>query len=328
MSTVNLIKESNLNLLRGIMRQEKVATKSKLSIVSGLSVVTIQSLVKTLLDAGEIIEDNPVQPQFGRPAAAYRYNESIRLALIINMFEQHGRDTAGYRVYNLYGECLESLEAEIPSVTLESYQVCIDDLQMRHPNICVICFGMPCNEISGRLVTSDYEQLLNTELAPYYERRYQIPVFVENDINAAVLGYCEQCGYQRGEAFDVAGIYLPSKYPPGAGFCHNYELLKGAHGLAGELKNLPLHIDWSRFSFEKQELEDIAITLVQIIMCLYNPERIVIYHEGMNPDLPHRIHAVCNSELERLMFPILELKDSLKEDFDAGLIRMALEKIR
>lgn len=323
----NLIKESNLKTLRGILRQEKVATKSRLSQVSGLSVVTVQSLIKTLLETGEVVEDHLVQPQFGRPAASYRYNENIRLALIINMFEQQGQDTAGYRVYNLYGECLESLETYVPSVSLRSYETCIEDLIERYPNICVIGFGLPCNEINGRLVTSDYELLLNEELAPYYEKRCRIPVFIENDINAAVLGYCERCGYRNDEEFYAAGIYLPSKYPPGAGFCHNFEILKGVHGLAGELKHLPLSVDWEHFSYEKQALEEIAVTLVQMIMCFYNPERIVIYHEGMNPELPDHIRTVCNSKLEHLMLPMIDLKDSLKKDFDAGLIRMALEKI-
>lgn len=327
MSRGNIIKETNLKKLRQILRKERISTKSQLAELSGLSVVTIQSLVKTLLVNGEITEDAIVQPQLGRPAASFRYNAGYRLALIINMYESDGLDTAEYTVYNLYGEVLDSHQEQIAPVTLESFHDPIDALTARYPAICVIGFGMPAEEIEGRLVISDYELLQNTQLAAYYEARCHLPVFVENDVNAALLGYCVNRNLPNDQDFYMAAIYLPTKYPAGASFCHNYQILKGRNGLAGELKYLPLGIDWDTFAFTPEALEDVALKIMQVIISIYNPDRIILYSESITPRIIARLNRLYSSEIEQIMLPEIEICESLKTDFNTGLIRMALERI-
>ena len=75
----NLIKEKNLRILRDILRKEKVAAKAKLSKLTGISVVTIQSLLDTLITNGEVFEDEIVKLSIGRPALTYRDRKSTRL---------------------------------------------------------------------------------------------------------------------------------------------------------------------------------------------------------------------------------------------------------
>ena len=45
----NLIKDENLKVLRHVLRKEREAAKPQLAEKTGLSIVTIQSLIKTLL---------------------------------------------------------------------------------------------------------------------------------------------------------------------------------------------------------------------------------------------------------------------------------------
>lgn len=45
----NLIKDENLKVLRRVLRKERETTKLQLAEKTGLSVVTIRSLIKTLL---------------------------------------------------------------------------------------------------------------------------------------------------------------------------------------------------------------------------------------------------------------------------------------
>lgn len=323
----NLIKETNLKKLRQILREQRILTKSQLAELSGLSVVTIQSLMKTLLDNGEITEDATVQPQLGRPAASFRYNASHRLALIVNMYESDGQDTAEYTVYNLCGEVLDRHLETIPTVTLESFHNAIDGLISSYPAISVIGFGMPAEEMEGRLVISDYKFLQNTELAAYYETRCHLPVFVENDINAALLGYCVSQHYPAGQDFYNAAIYLPTKYPAGASLCHNYQILKGRNGLAGELKYLPLDIDWTAIPYTPKALEDIALKVMQVLISIYNPDRIILYSESLTPAIGERLKALYPTTTDQIFIPEVELYRSMKEDLDLGLIQSALEKL-
>lgn len=71
---INLVKEINLNMLRNILKAEKIASKPQLAELTGLSVVTINSLVNILVTNGEIIEDVTLPSNGGRPAVAFRFN--------------------------------------------------------------------------------------------------------------------------------------------------------------------------------------------------------------------------------------------------------------
>ena len=57
MSSVNanLVKEINLNKLRNAFKLKKTASKPQLAELTELSVVTINSLVKILVENGEVI---------------------------------------------------------------------------------------------------------------------------------------------------------------------------------------------------------------------------------------------------------------------------------
>lgn len=55
-----LIKDINLNLVRQAMKQIGTGSKSQLAALTKLSVVTINSLVKELVQLGELSEDETV----------------------------------------------------------------------------------------------------------------------------------------------------------------------------------------------------------------------------------------------------------------------------
>lgn len=322
---VNPIKEENLKLLRTLLRQERTATKSRLAELSGLSVVTVQSLTKALLDAGEVYEDSVVQPMLGRPAASFRYNETAALALVIYMYEKNTRDTTAFLVCNLYGECIDRKETSFAEIARDSFDTDIESMLAKYPQIKVIAFGMPGEEIDGEIVISDCKALLHTNFAAYIRGRFGVDVFLENDINAAVFGYCMR--NRLTESTSAAGIYMPSKYPPGSGICQNGRILKGRNGLAGEIMYLPLGIDWRTFDYSRAAVEDFLIRTIKIFMCINNPDRIVLYCEQMDADFAVKLRESCRTRIETIMLPDLEIKKELKDDFELGMISLALEKI-
>jgi len=323
--SVNPIKEENLKILKRIMRQERSATKSRLAELSGLSVVTVQSLTSTLLASGEIEEDSIVQPQLGRPAVSYRFNQRAKFALVIYMYEKNTKDTAAFLVCDLYGACLERREESFVKISLDCFNTVIESLIAGYPNIKIIAFGMPVEEIGGRIVVSDYESLLNINFASIIQDRFDVDVFLENDINAATYGYCKRNLLM--ENTSAAGIYMPAKYPPGAGICQNGEIKKGRNGLAGEIKYLPFDINWETFTYDPEAIEDFLIKAVKVFMCIYNPDRIVLFCTQINENFTAKLKNSCLSDIEGIMLPDIEVKTDLREDFEEGMISLALNKI-
>ncbi len=321
----NIIKDLNLNKLRKALKEVDKATKPQLAQLTGLSVVTINSLVNTLITIGEIVEAEVVSSEGGRPALSYHYNSEYRLALAIYMLEEQGVDKAFYRVINLRGEVINSSEQRLVDVQINSFDRCIEESLIRYPNIQAICFGVPGEEIEHRLIIIDYEGLRNQSLSEYISRKFQKKVCVENDINAAVMGYAHRSGTTGGEC--IVGLYFPGKYPPGGGIYFNNQIYKGRNGLAGEIKYLPFGIDWDTFNYDPLVYEDVIIRIIQAFQCMYNPDEIVLYGEMVNQRINQLVQERCASMVEKLLLAKLHKSEQLNRDFEVGICQIALEMI-
>lgn len=321
----NLVKEINLNVLRNVFKVKKIASKPQLAELTGLSVVTINSLVSILVENGEVMEDVILPSNGGRPATAFRFNNEFSLALAIYMYEQKGEDTVFICVSDLYGEIVEKIEKKMVNIKKDSFDSLIEKMILKYPNIKVIGFGMPGEEVDGKLLISDYKELKNEFFTNYIEEKFKLPVIFENDINAAVEGYCYSHGVTEKQC--VIGVYFPSKYPPGAGIYINGGIYKGRNGLAGEIKYLPFEVDWENFDFNKTQMKEIIIKTLSAFCSMYNPDIIVLYGEGITDSIISEFKSRCNSEIEKIMLPEIIISKELNQDFEIGIKQIALKAI-
>lgn len=321
----NLVKEINLNKLRNAFKLKKTASKPQLAELTGLSVVTINSLVKILVENGEVIEDVILPSDGGRPATAFRFNNEFSLALVIYMYEQKGEDTVFICVSDLYGEIVEKIEKKMVEIKKDSFDSLIEKMLLKYPNIKVISFGMPGEEIDGRLLISDYKELKDQLFTTYIKEKFKLPVIFENDINAAVAGYCFSHGVTEKQC--VIGIYFPSKYPPGAGIYINGEIYKGRNGIAGEIKYLPFEVDWENFDFSKAQMKEIIIKTVLAFSCMYNPDVIILYGEEIPDTSISEIESKCDSEIQKILIPEIIISEGFNHDFEIGIKHIALKSI-
>lgn len=325
-ANANLVKEINLNMMRNVLKSGKIATKPKSAELTGLSVVTVNSLINILVTNGEVIEDVTLPSNGGRPAVAFRFNSEYSLVLIIYMHEQNKEDTAFVCISNLYGEVIEKNEKTMIQVENNSFNYLIEEMILKYPNIKVISFGMPGVEVDGRLLISDYKELRNQCFTSYIQEKFQLPVIFENGINAAVEGYCYSNGVPEEQC--VIGIYFPRKYPLGAGIYINGNIYKGRSGLAGEIKYLPLEIDWENFDYNRGQMKEIIIKTVLSFNCMYNPDIIVLYGEEIGESIIGEIKRRCNSEIEKIMIPEIVISKKFNYDFEIGVKQIALKALQ
>lgn len=319
----NMIKEKNLKLLRYILRQRRMATKSELSAASGLSVVTVQSLLHTLLESNEVIEGEMIHPELGRPALSYCFNEQVRLILVVCIFEKNGIDTADYLVCDLYGKILKRVEYRMAEIKIEDFQSRVQMFIEKYPNIAMIGFELPVAERDGVIVAGDNPKLMHLEFCRLMEEAVGIPTFLENDVNVATYGYCVRTG--REDTLGTVGIYLPSKYPPGAGYYRKGQIEKGAHGFAGEIKDLPIGVNWDTFSFQESQVRKAVVDISQIMVCVEDPENIVIFSELLKQDFAAELE--CSIRAIDGIKPHIEIVKQLEMDVEAGMIALGLHHI-
>lgn len=323
---INLVKAGNLNILIRALKEKRVATKPQLSELTGLSVVTINSLVNVLLNNGEIIEGDSLPSGGGRPASSYIFNSEYKLALVIYMNEYNGKNTAYIAVINLYGEIIEKQEKIMTEINIDSFDHIIEKMLLKYPKISVISFGMPVVEVEGKLLISDYKELENTYFTSYIKEKFNLPVLIENDINLAIDGYCFSNGLSKGKI--AIGIYFPNNYPLGAGIYINGKIYKGRNGLAGEIKYLPHNkIDWESFDYNIDKIKEIIVRTILSFNCMYNPDIIVIYSENIDESIIEEVRSNCDSEIEKAMMPEIIISKEINRDFEIGIKHIALKEL-
>ena len=148
------------------------------------------------------------------------------------------------------GNCVHSATHPLEHVQLGAFVPEIEAELEQDKAVAALGFGLPGTQRLSRLVTSDYAGLLGTEFAAYYRQRFSMPVVLENDVNAAALGYCSLRGKPDAT---VCYLYFPRHYGPGAGIVLAGRRFCGARGLAGEIGRLLPGTDW-RDVYKRQPL--------------------------------------------------------------------------
>lgn len=322
--STNLIKEINLSNVRRVMKEIEVGTKPQIAELTQLSVVTINSLMKELVDQGEIAEDKMVPSNGGRPALTYRYNYNFSMALVIYMNVKHGKDITSATVINLREDILAKKEYHMPIFERESFYEMIGHYLEQYPDIKVIGVGIPGQAIDGQIIVSSHENLQGVRMSEDIQSHFGLPVVLENDINAAITGYHVE--HESLQPICRVGMYFPEKYCPGMGIHLNGQLIQGKHGMAGEIKFLPIDIDWES-ELNKETFIDTLCHLIQTTNAILAPEQIIIYQSYIQEEEWAPYWEAYQSKRIMPSYPELIFSDSFHYDFETGMKWLTLKAL-
>ncbi|MFS0869309.1 ROK family protein [Paenibacillus xylanilyticus] len=320
-----LMKEININNVRQVMKRVETATKPQLASLTKLSVVTVNSLVKELCEKGELFEDETIPSNGGRPALTYRYNYDFSLALVMYMNDKQGQDVITATVINLENHILLKEVHTLPVFDQTQFHVIIEQMLAQFPSIKGIGIGIPGQTVNGEVTVSSHQQLKGIRLVEDIEAKFGLPVMVENDVNAAVSGYCSRQELDE-EDHSVIGIYFPTQYPPGMGIYLNGKVVKGKNGMAGEIKFLPMETDWYS-PMEPQVFAEKVYTIIQTVNAILAPDRVVIYQKQIEADAFIRGWEAYQAEQLMPVFPEVILNESFQEHFEAGMRWLTLKEL-
>ena len=320
-----LMKELNKRQLRRILRQCKEATKPELADRTGLSVVTINSLLEDLLKTGEVVQSGLAPSGGGRPSTRYQYRPDYRYAVLLYGHQSEGRNLMHLAVVNLMGECVWRKEEYFDEILVESFEAVLDDVIGRFPEIGLLAFGLPGEVVDDVVTIHDYQALVGPEFMAHYKERYHLPVVFENDINAMTYGACLEGDVEKAT---VAGIYLPRIYPPGAGLVIQGKIYYGTSHCAGELAGLPVPVSWDSLDYgrENDVLENLKL-LTAVYGFTVAPETLIFYGDFFTEELQEQLRAYSGRLLEGKFHMDLIFAENLERDYEEGMKRLALEAL-
>jgi predicted NBD/HSP70 family sugar kinase len=315
------LKQSNVYTVLWTLCSCKTSTTKALARKTDLSFATVGNILNALMETGEVLLGEQVASAGGRPAQSYTFHAEYAHVLAVSARVQDGVHTIQACVGNLYGEVVWETRQSFDTIRLASLETVVEACLRQYPNIRVMSFALPGVEHNGRILMNDYKELIGVPFQAHFQEKYGLPVIVENDVNAAVLGHCRET-----ETPSVTvGIYFPQTFPPGAGIMINGSILKGARGYAGEVALLELGIDWLAVDYGNPAAIGSAITrLIGMLSGILNPDQVVLYGDFLSLAVQERIRQEIPALAVRDIFPTLNYTSDLNTDIIAGLMKLAV----
>ncbi|WP_374706298.1 ROK family protein [Paenibacillus sp. J22TS3] len=326
-------KELRTAIVRGIrsaLLELGSATKAELCHYLGISFPTASKFLAQLQKRGELIAVGYDDSSGGRRAKRYAYNADYMLGLAIFM----EKTETNYVIFNCLGEIKDegttagALESDAEHLTQQ-----IAGMIAKHPKISSIAIGVPGAVNNGRIIyIPGYEHFRDLNLKLHLESRFAIPVVVENDMNAAVLGYS-----RAGAAGNSSLVYICfGQNGPGAGLLINGDVVRGKSFFTGEVSFLPQyeHLNFgqalSRHGRDKASglLTDAQVDaisrLVAAFTAIINPHTIIFSRDEVEVSSLERITNRSADYIPGEHLPKLSL-GNLKKDYLDGLQYLGLE---
>ena len=318
------IKERNTDLIRKVMKSEIRSTKQDLARITGLSGVTVGSILRQLEKNEEIFQGPLVASNGGRPARLFRFNENHTHILALFTRERDGKDFLCIKVFNLFKECLYGCETELAEVVPGVFDTAVDGMLGRYPRIRAIAMGLPGVESNGKVVVSDHAKLADTDFLERCRKKYQLPLVFENDVNASAVGYCKRKNIESEAA--VLYFYFPEKYPPGAGIVIGNRLYKGKNNLAGEIKHVPSTVDWSdpQLYSDCEKVCEAIIRLLVAAVALLAPVGVALHGAFLGTEHRRIIERGCSLLAPAGVMPDIRGIEDFLGDYQEGLVEETL----
>ncbi|SDZ38385.1 Sugar kinase of the NBD/HSP70 family, may contain an N-terminal HTH domain [Evansella caseinilytica] len=329
-TTPKAMKKTILLGIRKTLLELESATKVELSDYLGISFPTISKFLAQMENDREVFVLGLDHSSGGRRPKRYAYNPEYMLGLAIFL----ERAEIHYLVFNCFGEIKAQGEKSrvLGGDDLKQLTECIQEITEEFPKIRSISIGVPGSVNNEKIFfIPGYEQLQNCDLKGYIENTFSMPVVIENDMNASVLGY--QRSKQMQTDLSIIYVYL-GKNGPGAGILVNGEVVRGSTCFSGEVSFVPQY-DKQNFqqalenaSGGKIELNDKAMDalsrLVASFIAIINPHTIIFSDKEVDIFILDQLIEQSSNYIPTEHLPEFIVSD-WKQDYLFGLKCMCLD---
>lgn len=320
MTTPKSMKQAISTSIRSTLLELGSATKAELSEALDISFPTISKFLGQMGKEGEVLELGQDDSSGGRRAKRYAYNPEYSLGLAVFL----EKSATHYALFNCAGEVKEQgTEASVlTGNSIELLEALITGCLEKHPKISSLSIGVPGAINNGRVIyIPDYGQLQDFDLKTHLEKRFSMPTAVENDMNAAVLGYHR---HQRMSAEQsLVYIYL-GQNGPGAGIMVNGDVVRGSTFFSGEISLIPQY-DQANFwqALEQKNRNDALGRMVASISAILNPHQIIFSYEDISQSELKEITQASSQFIPSEHLPEL-ISSDWKQDYLHGLKSLGL----
>jgi len=323
MAITSAVKDMNIAMVKGYMKQNVEASKSEIARGTGLSIPTVTRIVDSMCMSGELIDKGLDKMTGGRSASIYARNTNYSLCLLIRIEGRH----LNWVIKNLDGEIVRADHRQIDQELIRLLDELILGLEKEYANLKAVVIGISAMVINGRVEqTKEFTNLLGVNIPLHFKNLTDIPVQLENDMNAIAMGQWYQ---SKVKTTTTVCLYF-GENGMGAGTIHKGEVWYGTSNFSGELVFMPYaetKFEYMTENIDKVNIVEFYVKLIQIYAVTLNPDQIVLYSNDFIDNRVHEIRDLCYKRLPINAIPHIEYSNEFKQDYEKGLFALAQKLI-
>ncbi len=262
-----VLKQYNTSMIQRLIMEKGPITKPELSHLTNLSLPTVNKIVDELVTEKFVTEDViQAGAGVGRKAMAYVINGNYGTFVILYYQDEKWIGC----VSNILGEILFRAEYYINKShedgELKFLMDALDDLCSNAERVKAIGVGIPGIVMSDEKITAipQLPEFEGINLKGMLRDKYQLPVFIENDVKLMTVGYYSQ---RMKQLSNIVFWYIGKGI--GGGIVINGQLYKGNSSFAGEFGYIPSYGTETSSELRGGSLER---RLLELIKEIKNPQ--------------------------------------------------------
>lgn len=238
----NLQNRMNVSIIFNYLRVNGASYRAKISKDLNISAPAVSRAVENLIKHGYVVEKDKIKTSYGGKAAEIRVNLEKGRVLGIDLIKENMK----IGIFNLNGDMLDShsgiklygsskidrdIEDEIDKFIHEYSRI---GKAKREHLIRAVGVGVPATvgaDSGSSLKLNLYGNMQGVDLRDLLKRKYQVPVYVENEAKLSALS---EKKYGQGKNYRNL-VFVEISNGIGAGIIIDDSLIKGVEGFAGEI---------------------------------------------------------------------------------------------
>ena len=318
------LRSGNIALLRNLLKSMRQATKPQLAKASGLSVVTVNAIMKVLTESGEAVATEVAPSTGGRKALIYVFRADRRLSLTAytTMAQTNDAENAEnteslkltVAVNDIFGEKKDGGEYVLSEATPAAFAEILSPFTQKYPQIPMIVLGLDGKTAANTEDAAEYRDIpFDRQMTAKLERQVKII----NETEAAAANADHFFGKPVADGI-VVTVNWPPLMPPVASIMVGGEIFRGRDGIAGAIGR---RFFGTAYHKPLDIVREAARTIVMLTRVL-NPHGIILYGEDFADDTAAAVTERAIREIPEKYLPNFAVRQTIAEDYAAGIVKL------
>ena len=243
----HVVKKGNKSLVLDKIKNNSPISRAAVANQTGLNKGTVSSLVSELLENHLIYESGPGESSGGRRPVMLLFNNSAGYSIGIDLGVNYLLGVLTDLDRNIFQEKVMTFKNlsynEIEEQLFNTIDSLISSVPPSPHGIVGIGVGVPgIVDNSGEVLLAPNLNWTNVNLKSILQKKYNLPVIIENEANAGAYG---EKKFGAGKEFENI-IYVSAGIGIGVGLILNGSLYKGSNGFSGELGHMTIQVNGSK----------------------------------------------------------------------------------